>query len=160
MWKGKREMLPGRKPAQGGPVLPSRALPGFILDTPVIALTEACLEVHSIEASRADDLAPFGRSVMRSRGVGTTPGGFAGGTIIGHVGFPRSIRVVADALGWHVERVVVEGEAVISSTFSETHRDARRLGGMAHRIIAVGGSTMGHRYSSRNVKGEGHRRSQ
>jgi 2,4-diaminopentanoate dehydrogenase len=94
--------------------------PGFVLDTLVIALTGVCTRVTGVRAVRINDLSPFGPTVMRTQGVGTTPeqfaAGLADGTIVGHVGFPESIHLAARALGWEVESVVEQREPIISKT--------------------------------------------
>ena len=65
--------------AAGKTVLGTGINPGFILDTLVIALTGICAEVKHIHAKRVNNLAPFGPTVMRTQGVGTTPEGFREG---------------------------------------------------------------------------------
>lgn len=92
--------------------------PGFVLDLLIIALTAACRRVDSVTARRVNDLSPFGPTVMRSQGVGTTPEefdrGVATGAIVGHVGFQQSIRLIADAVGWRLDRVEERREPIIS----------------------------------------------
>lgn len=53
--------------------------PGFVLDLLIIAMTGACLNVERIEAKRINDLSPFGKTVMETQGVGTTPEEFEEG---------------------------------------------------------------------------------
>ncbi len=53
--------------------------PGFVLDFLIIAMTGACLKVDRIKASRINDLSPFGKTVMETQGVGTTPEEFKRG---------------------------------------------------------------------------------
>lgn len=93
--------------------------PGFVLDTLAIALTGPCLSVEKIVASRINDLSPFGPTVMETQGVGTTPeqfaAGLASGEIVGHVGFPESIAIIAAALGWKIDEVQQTREPIISN---------------------------------------------
>ncbi len=95
--------------ANGQTVLGTGINPGFILDTLIIALTGACVEVEEIVARRVNDLSPFGPTVMTTQGVGTSPeefeAGLEAGTIVGHVGFPESMGLIADALGWSLDRI-------------------------------------------------------
>ena len=74
--------------------------PGFVLDHLVVVLTAGSQEVTSIEASRINDLSPYGQTVLSTQGVGTTPeefkAGVADGSIVGHVGFPESVRLIRD----------------------------------------------------------------
>lgn len=98
--------------------------PGFVLDTLVVALTGVCAHIEHIYAKRVNDLSPFGPTVMRTQGVGTTAEefqkGLDAGTIVGHVGFPESIKLIASALGWDIQRVEQEREPIISKVERKT----------------------------------------
>ena len=98
--------------------------PGFVLDSLIIALTGVCTHVESIKAVRINDLSPFGPTVMRTQGVGTTPeefrAGIATGNIVGHVGFPESMSLIAEALGFKLDRIEQAKEPIISNTHRET----------------------------------------
>ena len=64
--------------------------PGFVLDTLIITLTGVCQVVKKIHATRVNDLSPFGPTVVRTQGVGTTVeefhAGVKNGSIVGHIG--------------------------------------------------------------------------
>ena len=98
--------------------------PGFILDALVVAWSSICLRIDRIEAERVNDLSPFGPTVMRSQGVGTTveefERGVADGTIVGHIGFPESISLIADALGWQIDEIIETREPIITNVPRET----------------------------------------
>lgn len=98
--------------------------PGFILDALIVAWSSICLKIDRIEAQRVNDLSPFGPTVMASQGVGTTveefERGVADGTIVGHIGFPESIGLIADALGWEIDEVVETREPIITTVPRET----------------------------------------
>jgi hypothetical protein len=98
--------------------------PGFVLDLMVVALTGGNHTVDRIEASRVNDLSPYGPTVMKSQGVGTTPeafkAGVADGSIVGHVGFPESIHMISDAVGLGVDRIEQSREPIISKVHRET----------------------------------------
>lgn len=98
--------------------------PGFVLDLLVVALTAGSHSVERIEASRVNDLSPYGPTVMNSQGVGTSPeqfrAGIADGSIVGHVGFPESIHMISDALGLGVDRIEQTREPIISKVHRET----------------------------------------
>jgi 4-hydroxy-tetrahydrodipicolinate reductase len=98
--------------------------PGFVLDLLVVALTAGNHSVERIEASRVNDLSPYGPTVMNSQGVGTSPeqfrAGIADGSIVGHVGFPESIHMISDALGLGVDRIEQTREPIISKVKRET----------------------------------------
>lgn len=98
--------------------------PGFILDAMIVAWTSICLRVDKIVAQRVNDLSPFGPTVMASQGVGTTveefERGVEDGTIVGHIGFPESIGLIADALGWEIDRIEETREPIVTSVERST----------------------------------------
>ena len=98
--------------------------PCFVLDLLIVALTGVCYSVREIRASRINDLSPFGPTVMKTQGVGTTPEEFAAGveagTIVGHVGFPESIAMIAAALGWELDEIRQTKEPIIAKKYRET----------------------------------------
>jgi 4-hydroxy-tetrahydrodipicolinate reductase len=108
----------------GVSVLGTGVNPGFVLDLLVVTLSGVCHSVERIEASRVNDLSPYGPTVMRTQGVGTTPEAFAAGvadgSIVGHVGFPESIHMISEALGLGVNRIVETREPIISNVYRET----------------------------------------
>ncbi|WP_299949533.1 2,4-diaminopentanoate dehydrogenase [uncultured Ruegeria sp.] len=103
----------------GTSVLGTGINPGFVMDYLVLALTGTCEQVDGIKASRVNDLSPFGGTVMQEQGVGTTQAefekGVREGSIAGHVGFPESIRMIADGIGWKIERIDQSREAILTS---------------------------------------------
>lgn len=108
----------------GVSVLGTGINPGFVLDVLIIALTGVCARVDAITATRVNDLAPYGPSVLRSQGVGLSPDtfrqGFAAGAIVGHIGFPESIGMIAHAVGWHIDRIEQQREPIISTVTRQT----------------------------------------
>ncbi len=98
--------------------------PGFVLDALPVVLSSACLRVDRIEAQRVNDLSPFGPTVMKTQGVGTTVdefnAGIADGSIVGHIGFPESIHLIAKALGWTIDRVEQVREPIITGVERST----------------------------------------
>nr|WP_300002316.1 2,4-diaminopentanoate dehydrogenase [Tissierella sp.] len=81
--------------------------PGFIMDLLVIALTGTAIDVESIKAERINDLSPFGPAVMKEQGVGISLEEFNKRldeeSLAGHVGFPESINMIADAIGIDID---------------------------------------------------------
>jgi 4-hydroxy-tetrahydrodipicolinate reductase len=108
----------------GVTILGTGVNPGFVLDTLIIALTGVCNKVNKIVARRINDLSPFGKTVMETQGVGTTPEefeeGLKKGTIVGHIGFPQSIAMIARALGWNITKIEQERKPIISNVHRET----------------------------------------
>lgn len=124
-------------------VLGTGVNPGFVLDLLVVTLSGVCHKVDRIEASRVNDLSPYGPTVMATQGVGITPEAFkegvANGSIVGHVGFPESIRMISDALGLGVDRVVETREPIVSKVLREAAHVTVQPGMVAGcKHIAVG----------------------
>lgn len=98
--------------------------PGFVLDVLILTLTGTIGTVRSIQASRINDLSPFGYGVMKTQGVGTNPeefiDGLKEGSISGHIGFLQSVHMIADALGWNLDDVIETREPIISSVLRKT----------------------------------------
>jgi len=98
--------------------------PGFVLDALIVMWSSICLRVDSIEASRVNDLSPFGPTVMKGQGVGTTveefEKGVADGAIVGHIGFPESIMLIAKALGWKIDRIEETREPIVTEVERST----------------------------------------
>ena len=104
---------------QGRSVLGTGINPGFVLDYLVLALTGTCEHVESITALRVNDLSPFGPTVMHEQGVGLSKREFLDGVnegkIVGHVGFPESIGMIAQGLGWTLEGIDETREPIIAA---------------------------------------------
>ncbi|KXZ39445.1 4-hydroxy-tetrahydrodipicolinate reductase [Alkalithermobacter thermoalcaliphilus JW-YL-7 = DSM 7308] len=108
----------------GVSVLGTGINPGFVLDLLILALTGTCETVEHIKAARINDLSPFGKAVMEEQGVGITleqfNRGVENGTIAGHVGFPESIKMITDGIGWNLEKVEQTREAIVSNIYRES----------------------------------------
>ena len=98
--------------------------PGFVLDALPIAMSSICLRIDRIEATRVNDLAPFGPTVMESQGVGTTveqfEAGVADGSIVGHIGFHESIGLIGRAMGWTIDEIVETRAPIVTAVERET----------------------------------------
>ena len=108
----------------GVSILGTGVNPGFILDALIVMWTSISLSVDRIEAQRVNDLSPFGPTVMKTQGVGTTveefERGVADGTIVGHIGFPESIYLIARALGWKIDRIEETREPIVTTVERST----------------------------------------
>lgn len=120
-WTGRIDALARE---HGVSVLGTGINPGFVLDALPILLSSVCLRVDRVEASRINDLSPFGPTVMESQGVGTTverfEAGIADGSIVGHIGFQESVGLIAYALGWEIDEVVETREPIVSTVERST----------------------------------------
>lgn len=98
--------------------------PGLSMDMLVVALTAGCHEVTSIEATRVNDLSPYGPTVMRTQGVGLSEAefltGVEDGSVDGHIGFPESAQMISDSLGLGIDRIEQKREPIISTVRRET----------------------------------------
>ncbi|NLW22080.1 MAG: NADP-binding protein [Tissierellia bacterium] len=106
----------------GVSVLGTGINPGLMMDLLVIALTGACIDVESIKAERINNLSPFGPAVMHGQGVGISVEEFnkrvEEGTLDGHIGFPESIQMIADAIGWKLsDKVELSREPIVSKVY-------------------------------------------
>ncbi|MFH1569611.1 MAG: dihydrodipicolinate reductase, partial [Gemmatimonadota bacterium] len=93
---------------RGAVVLGTGVNPGFLMDALPIFLTSVCRRVDRVRVERHQDAAQRRLPFQQKIGAGLTPAEFeqkrAAG-VIRHVGFEESIRMVARALGWTLERV-------------------------------------------------------
>ncbi len=118
--------------------------PGFLLDLLILTLTGVCLSVDKIEASRVNDLSPFGPTVMQTQGVGSTPEEFSDGlqtgNIVGHIGFQESINMIADTLGWTLDKIIETRAPIISKTDRQTKYIKIKPGmvaGCSHTAVGI-----------------------
>ena len=89
-------------------VLGTGVNPGFVMDALPIALTAVCERVDRIDVQRVQDARIRRLPFQRKIGAGLTPEAFRRGVEQGtlrHVGFSESIRMIADAMGWKLDRV-------------------------------------------------------
>ena len=117
--------------------------PGFVLDLLVIMLSGACAEVQSIIARRINDLSPYGPTVLASQGIGLTPEefeqGLNDGSVTGHIGFVQSIKMIAAALGWELERIEQTREPILAKMARRTpcmHIQPGQVAGCLHTATA------------------------
>lgn len=133
--------------AAGHTILGTGVNPGFVLDTLIAVVSGATAHVERVYASRVNDLSPFGPTVMRTQGVGLHPDDFArqvnDGTVVGHIGFPESMHLIAKALGVKLTRVEQKREPIISTVRRETPH-----------VVVEPGYVAGCRHSARGYIGD------
>lgn len=92
--------------------------PGMMMDLLVVCLTGVMEDVDLIEVSRINSLSPFGQAVMEEQGVGLTVTEFndkmAKDELAGHVGFAESINMIAEGIGWKVDKFNQEMAPIIT----------------------------------------------
>ena len=92
-------------------VLGTGVNPGFTMDALPIALTAVCERVDRIEVRRVQDARirrqPFQQKIGAGLDLSEFEGRLRAGTVR-HVGFAESIQMIADAMGWRLDRVTDE----------------------------------------------------
>ena len=94
-------------------VLGTGVNPGFTMDALPIALTAVCERVDSIEVLRVQDARIRRLPFQQKIGAGLTRDQFehrVAARTVRHVGFAESIQMIADAMGWKLDRVTDEIE--------------------------------------------------
>lgn len=100
-------------------VLASGVNPGFAMDALPIALTAVCQRVESVKVSRLQDAAHRRLPFQQKIGAGLTIEQFQKRVQDGsvrHVGLTESIAMIADALGWRLERITDDIQPKIAGT--------------------------------------------
>lgn len=109
--------------------------PGMIMDLLVVCLTGCMTDVQHIEAKRVNSLSPFGPAVMEEQGVGITVeefnNGVKNGTLAGHVGFAESINMIADAIGWKVEKFETQMSPIVTDVDRKSEYGFAKAGNVA-----------------------------
>jgi 4-hydroxy-tetrahydrodipicolinate reductase len=89
-------------------VLGTGVNPGFLMDALPIALTAVCRRVTAVEVDRVQDAAVRRLPFQLKIGAGLTREEFAARVkdqTVRHVGLAESISMIADALGWKLDRL-------------------------------------------------------
>jgi len=90
-------------------VLGTGVNPGFTMDALPIALSAVCERVDRIEVERVQDARIRRLPFQQKIGAGLTRKQFQARVEAGtvrHVGFTESIQMIADAMGWRLDRIV------------------------------------------------------
>jgi len=90
-------------------VLGTGVNPGFTMDALPIALSAVCERVDRIEVQRVQDARIRRLPFQQKIGAGLTREEFQARVDAGtvrHVGFTESIQMIADAMGWRLDRIV------------------------------------------------------
>lgn len=121
--------------ANGVSILGTGINPGLIMDLLVIAWTGCCEEVEHIVSRRVNSLSPFGPAVMEEQGIGITVEDFKKGVetgkLAGHVGFNESINMIADAIGWKVDKVTQSMDPIVTDVDRKSPYGFAKAGNVA-----------------------------
>lgn len=100
------------------PIVATGANPGFVLDLWPLTLSGLAWDVQRLRARRVVDVSVFGPRVRASLGIDLAPAAFragiANGSVIGHAGFPESLRILAAGMGRELERLEVVSEPIVA----------------------------------------------
>lgn len=109
--------------------------PGLIMDLLVVIFTGACESVDHVLSRRVNSLSPFGPAVMEEQGIGITVEEFIKkrdeGNLAGHVGFVESINMIAEAIGWKVDRVEQSMEPIVTEVDRKSPYGFAKAGNVA-----------------------------
>lgn len=112
--------------ANGVSILGTGVNPGHIMDLLVVLWTGVCEEVEEITSRRVNSLSPFGPAVMFEQGIGITKEEFyqrkgdPNGHLSGHVGFEESAQMIAEAIGWKIDKVETDMEPIMTDIDRKT----------------------------------------
>jgi 2,4-diaminopentanoate dehydrogenase len=98
-------------------VLGTGVNPGFVMDALPIALTAVCERVDRVEVNRVQDARLRRLPFQQKIGAGLTTEQFQKKVRDGsvrHVGLTESIAMIADALGWRLDRISDEVQAKLA----------------------------------------------
>jgi 4-hydroxy-tetrahydrodipicolinate reductase len=119
--------------------------PGFLMDTLVITLTAPCERIDKIEVTRVMNAATRRLPFQKKIGAGLTTEEFRQKIqkkqITGHVGLEQSIAMIAGALAWKLEDIVIESaEPVIAQNLVESKDirvDAGKVAGLRQKAKGI-----------------------
>jgi 2,4-diaminopentanoate dehydrogenase len=117
--------------------------PGFALDLLPIVLSGLAWDVERVEARRVVDVSVFAPHTRRQLGIGHGPDAFsagvADGSIVGHLGFRESLRLLAEGMGRPAERISIDTAPVLADrayTLPDDTIEAGTTVGATQRAIA------------------------
>ena len=114
---GVREDLQQAARAKNVTLLGTGVNPGFVMDSLPIVLTAACQRVDRVTVTRVQDARNRRLPFQQKIGAGLTTEQFQKRVEEGrikHVGFTESIAMIADSLGWTLDRISDTVEAKIA----------------------------------------------
>jgi 4-hydroxy-tetrahydrodipicolinate reductase len=121
-------------------VLGTGVNPGFTMDALPITLTGVCERVDAIRVERIQDASVRRLPFQQKIGAGLTPEQFqekVKGGSVRHVGLTESVAMIADAMGWKLDRITDEiGPKVAGKTTSSQFLTVQK--GQVAGIIQTG----------------------
>ena len=119
--------------------------PGFLMDVLVITLTAPCQKVERIEVVRVMNAGTRRLPFQKKIGAGLTVEEFKrkieAKEITGHVGLEQSIAMIADALTWKLDKIIVEKVEPVIAEKSAGSKDIkvsiRKVAGLRQKAKGV-----------------------
>jgi 4-hydroxy-tetrahydrodipicolinate reductase len=119
--------------------------PGFAMDALPLLITGICRDVQRIKVTRVIDFSPFGKAIQKNIGIGLSVEEFERGVKYGklplHIGLPECIHMLADALGWKLDKIRETREPVIAERPIEVPEYATiepgKVAGFNHRAYGI-----------------------
>ena len=131
--------------ANGVVILGTGVNPGYAMDTLALTATGACVDVTSVRVERIVDASKRREPLQRKVGAGIHVDEFEerkqSGTF-GHIGLRESLLLVADGLGWTLDRIEETLDPVIAMETVVTPYLEARVGdaaGIHHKIVGYRG---------------------
>jgi len=105
--------------------------PGLIMDLLVLIWTGCMESVEHIVSRRVNSLSPFGPAVMEEQGIGVTVEEFKNGHLAGHVGFAESMGMIADGIGWEIDKFEQTMEPIVTDVDRKSPYGFAKAGNVA-----------------------------
>ncbi|MBA2299392.1 MAG: hypothetical protein H0W22_01320 [Chloroflexi bacterium] len=113
------EQILGLARAHRIPIVATGANPGFVLDLWPLTLSGLAWDIERLRARRIVDVSVFGPRVRASLGIDLTAAAFragiADGSVVGHAGFPESLRILAAAMGRELQGIKIVSEPILAT---------------------------------------------
>ncbi|MEG1559422.1 MAG: 2,4-diaminopentanoate dehydrogenase [Clostridia bacterium] len=136
--------------ANGVTVLGTGINPGLMMDLLAICLSGCMTDVDKVLCRRVNSLSPFGPAVMEEQGVGISvkefENGLKTGALAGHVGFSESVGMIAEAIGFNVDKFEQQMQPIV------TNVDRKSPYGFAKAGDVAGVNMTGQGYVNGEVK--------
>jgi 4-hydroxy-tetrahydrodipicolinate reductase len=129
--------------------------PGYAMDTLALTATGVCTDVQSVKVARVVDASARRKPLQEKVGAGITKTEFderkATGKF-GHIGLRESLLMLADGLGWSLDRIEETLDPVIAEKTVETPFLRVNLGEVAGIHHAIAGYVDGDAVLSLDLK--------
>ncbi|MFQ5740661.1 MAG: dihydrodipicolinate reductase [Acidobacteriota bacterium] len=137
--------------AKGVSVLGTGINPGFLMDCLPLVMTGVCLQVHRLTVERIQDASLRRLPFQKKIGVGLSLAEFnqrAAARTLRHVGLTESMQMIADRLGYRLERT----EDLIEPVLAREPVTARNLTADSGEVIGIHQTGRGYRDGQESIR--------